>query len=31
MTFAVSLEPYGGSPTGIATGPVLASGVARLD
>lgn len=31
MTFAVSLEPYGGSPTGMVTGPVLASGVARFD
>jgi anti-sigma-K factor RskA len=25
-TFAVSLEPEGGSPTGVATGPVLFSG-----
>jgi anti-sigma-K factor RskA len=28
-TFAVSLEPFGGSPTGLPTGPVIASGVAR--
>jgi anti-sigma-K factor RskA len=28
-TFAVSLEPFGGSPTGQATGPVVAVGVAR--
>ncbi|WP_075289462.1 anti-sigma factor [Pararhizobium arenae] len=28
-TFAVSLEPFGGSPTGQATGPVIAIGVAR--
>ncbi|MDM9626204.1 anti-sigma factor [Rhizobium sp. S152] len=28
-TFAVSLEPFGGSPTGVATGPILASGIAR--
>ncbi|MDO9416412.1 anti-sigma factor [Pararhizobium sp.] len=28
-TLAVSLEPYGGSPTGVATGPVLAVGKAR--
>ncbi|KQV84116.1 anti-sigma factor [Rhizobium sp. Root1220] len=28
-TFAVSLEPFGGSPTGVATGPVVASGTAR--
>lgn len=28
-TLAVSLEPFGGSPTGVATGPVVASGVAR--
>ena len=25
-TFAVSLEPSGGSPTGLPTGPVIASG-----
>lgn len=25
-TLAVSLEPFGGSPTGQATGPVIASG-----
>ncbi|MBB3946467.1 anti-sigma-K factor RskA [Rhizobium skierniewicense] len=29
MTLAVSLEPYGGSPTGKPTGPVLASGTTR--
>lgn len=29
MTLAVSLEPYGGSPTGTPTGPVLASGTTR--
>lgn len=28
---AVSLEPFGGSPTGSATGPVIASGAARFD
>jgi anti-sigma-K factor RskA len=28
---AVSLEPFGGSPTGSATGPVIASGPARFD
>jgi anti-sigma-K factor RskA len=27
VTFAVSLEPQGGSPTGLPTGPVLAAGV----
>lgn len=27
--FAVSLEPFGGSPTGLPTGPVIASGIAR--
>jgi anti-sigma-K factor RskA len=26
VTLAVSLEPAGGSPTGLPTGPVLASG-----
>ena len=29
VAFAVSLEPFGGSPTGKATGPVLAVGQAR--
>lgn len=29
ITLAVSLEPYGGSPTGKPTGPVLASGTTR--
>jgi anti-sigma-K factor RskA len=28
-TFAVSLEPFGGSPTGQATGPIVASGSAH--
>ncbi|NWJ27207.1 anti-sigma factor [Rhizobium sp. RM] len=28
-TFAVSVEPFGGSPTGQATGPVIAVGTAR--
>ncbi len=28
-TFAVSLEPFGGSPTGQATGPIVASGTAH--
>ncbi|MGJ7037485.1 anti-sigma-K factor RskA [Shinella sp. BE166] len=28
---AVSVEPFGGSPTGSATGPVIASGAARFD
>ncbi|WP_105432613.1 anti-sigma factor domain-containing protein [Neorhizobium sp. T6_25] len=28
-TLAVSLEPLGGSPTGVATGPVIASGAVR--
>ena len=28
-TLAVSLEPFGGSPTGLPTGPVVASGTAR--
>ena len=28
-TLAVSLEPLGGSPTGVATGPVVAAGTAR--
>ena len=28
---AVSVEPFGGSPTGNATGPVIASGPARFD
>lgn len=27
--FAVTLEPFGGSPTGVATGPIVASGAAR--
>lgn len=27
---AVSVEPFGGSPTGVATGPVIASGSVRL-
>ena len=27
--FAVSLEPFGGSPTGLPTGPIVASGTAR--
>ena len=26
LTFAISLEPTGGSPTGVATGPIIASG-----
>lgn len=29
VTFAVSLEPFGGSPTGQPTGPVIASGKAQ--
>ena len=29
VTFAVSVEPFGGSPTGQPTGPVIASGKAR--
>lgn len=29
VTFAVSIEPFGGSPTGQPTGPVIASGTAR--
>ncbi len=29
VTFAVSLEPFGGSPTGQATGPVIAAGQAQ--
>ncbi|SCX17705.1 putative anti-sigmaE protein [Agrobacterium sp. DSM 25558] len=29
ITLAVSLEPYGGSPTGKPTGPVIASGTTR--
>ncbi|WP_117195392.1 anti-sigma factor [Rhizobium terrae] len=29
VTFAVSVEPFGGSPTGQPTGPVIASGLAR--
>ncbi|MCZ7467339.1 anti-sigma factor domain-containing protein [Rhizobium rhizogenes] len=29
-TFAISVEPFGGSPTGQATGPVIAVGSARL-
>ncbi|UHS58984.1 anti-sigma factor [Agrobacterium vaccinii] len=29
VTLAVSLEPYGGSPTGKPTGPILASGTTR--
>jgi len=28
-TFAISVEPFGGSPTGSATGPVIAAGKAR--
>jgi anti-sigma-K factor RskA len=28
---AVSIEPFGGSPTGSATGPVIASGATRFD
>jgi anti-sigma-K factor RskA len=28
-TLAVSLEPFGGSPTGLPTGPIVASGIAR--
>lgn len=28
-TLAVSLEPFGGSPTGLPTGPIIASGTAR--
>ncbi|MCR6500792.1 anti-sigma factor [Shinella sp. CPCC 101442] len=28
---AVSVEPFGGSPTGAVTGPVIASGAARFD
>uniref|UniRef100_UPI00310109B7 anti-sigma factor n=1 Tax=Neorhizobium sp. EC2-8 TaxID=3129230 RepID=UPI00310109B7 len=28
-TFAVTLEPFGGSPTGAATGPIVASGTLR--
>jgi anti-sigma-K factor RskA len=28
-TLAVTLEPFGGSPTGQATGPIVASGSAR--
>lgn len=28
-TLAVSLEPFGGSPTGLPTGPIVASGTAR--
>lgn len=30
VTLAVSVEPFGGSPTGTATGPVVAAGKARL-
>ncbi|WP_411034602.1 anti-sigma factor domain-containing protein [Shinella sp. BYT-45] len=30
-TLSVSVEPFGGSPTGRATGPVIASGAARFD
>lgn len=30
VTLAVSLEPYGGSPTGKATGPVIAAGQTRI-
>lgn len=30
VTLAVSLEPYGGSPTGTATGPVIAAGQTRI-
>lgn len=29
VTFAISVEPFGGSPTGQPTGPVIASGKAR--
>lgn len=28
-TLAVTIEPFGGSPTGVATGPIVASGSAR--
>ncbi len=28
-TLAVSVEPFGGSPTGLPTGPIVASGIAR--
>ena len=28
-TFAISVEPFGGSPTGQATGPFIAIGTAR--
>jgi anti-sigma-K factor RskA len=28
-TLAVSLEPFGGSPTGLPTGPIVASGITR--
>ena len=30
VTLAVSVEPFGGSPTGTATGPVVAVGKTRL-
>lgn len=30
VTLAVSLEPFGGSPTGTATGPVIAAGQTRI-
>ncbi len=30
VTLAVSLEPYGGSPTGTATGPIVAAGQTRV-
>ncbi|MCM2291500.1 anti-sigma factor [Allorhizobium sp. BGMRC 0089] len=30
ITLAVSLEPFGGSPTGVATGPVIAAGTVHL-
>ena len=30
-TISVSVEPFGGSPTGRRTGPVLATGAARFD
>jgi anti-sigma-K factor RskA len=28
-TLAISIEPYGGSPTGLPTGPVVASGTLK--
>lgn len=30
VTLAVSIEPFGGSPTGVASGPVIASGVTHI-